>query len=67
MLGAILQHRMSHQLPTFFSSNFDPDELKHHFTYSQRGEKEEVKAARLMERVLYLATPVRLDGKNRRQ
>ncbi|AJO19472.1 MULTISPECIES: primosomal protein DnaI [Bacillus] len=66
VLGAILQHRMSHQLPTFFSSNFDPDELKHHFTYSQRGEKEEVKAARLMERVLYLATPVRLDGKNRR-
>ncbi|PAE05545.1 primosomal protein DnaI [Bacillus paralicheniformis] len=67
VLGAILQHRMSHQLPTFFSSNFDPDELKHHFTYSQRGEKEDVKAARLMERVLYLATPVRLDGKNRRQ
>ena len=67
VLGAILQHRMSQQLPTFFSSNFDPDELKHHFTYSQRGEKEEVKAARLMERVLYLATPVRLDGKNRRQ
>ncbi|QEO08218.1 primosomal protein DnaI [Bacillus paralicheniformis] len=67
VLGAILQHRMSHQLPTFFSSNFNPDELKHHFTYSQRGEKEEVKAARLMERVLYLATPVRLDGKNRRQ
>lgn len=67
VLGAILQHRMSHKLPTFFSSNFDPDELKHHFTYSQRGEKEEVKAARLMERVLYLATPVRLDGKNRRQ
>lgn len=67
VLGVILQHRMSQQLPTFFSSNFDPDELKHHFTYSQRGEKEEVKAARLMERVLYLATPVRLDGKNRRQ
>ncbi|MEH6975390.1 primosomal protein DnaI, partial [Bacillus sp. JJ675] len=35
--------------------------------YSQRGEKEDVKAARLMERVLYLATPIRLDGKNRRQ
>ncbi|MEC1262829.1 primosomal protein DnaI [Bacillus swezeyi] len=67
VLGTILQHRMSQQLPTFFSSNFDPKELKHHFTYSQRGEKEEVKAARLMERVLYLATPVRLDGKNRRQ
>ncbi|KKB74892.1 MULTISPECIES: primosomal protein DnaI [Bacillus] len=67
VIGTILQHRMAQQLPTFFSSNFDPDELKHHFTYSQRGEKEDVKAARLMERVLYLATPIRLDGKNRRQ
>ncbi|MDA1477570.1 primosomal protein DnaI [Bacillus changyiensis] len=67
VLGTILQHRMSLQLPTFFSSNFSPDDLKHHFTYSQRGEKEDVKAARLMERVLYLATPVRLDGNNRRK
>ena len=66
-IGTVLQHRMSQQLPTFFSSNFSPDELKHHFTYSQRGEKEEVKAARLMERILYLASPVRLDGENRRR
>ncbi|MEC3838908.1 primosomal protein DnaI [Bacillus amyloliquefaciens] len=67
VIGTVLQHRMSQQLPTFFSSNFSPDELKHHFTYSQRGEKEEVKAARLMERILYLASPVRLDGENRRR
>ncbi|MBY4604934.1 MULTISPECIES: primosomal protein DnaI [Bacillus] len=66
VIGTVLQHRMSQQLPTFFSSNFSPDELKHHFTYSQRGEKEEVKAARLMERILYLAAPIRLDGENRR-
>ncbi|MBA5711815.1 primosomal protein DnaI [Bacillus velezensis] len=67
VIGTVLQHRMSQQRPTFFSSNFSPDELKHHFTYSQRGEKEEVKAARLMERILYLASPVRLDGENRRR
>lgn len=66
VIGTVLQHRMSQQLPTFFSSNFSPDELKHHFTYSQRGEKEEVKAARLMERILFLASPIRLDGENRR-
>ncbi len=29
VIGTVLQHRMS-QLPTFFSSNFSPDELKHH-------------------------------------
>ncbi|MBP1083324.1 primosomal protein DnaI [Bacillus capparidis] len=67
VFGTILQHRMSQQLPTFFSSNFTPDELEHHFTYSQRGEKEGVKAARLMERILYLAQPVKLDGENRRK
>lgn len=66
VFGTILQHRMSQQLPTFFSSNFTPDELEHHFTYSQRGEKEGVKAARLMERILYLAQPVKLEGENRR-
>ncbi|MDQ0817971.1 primosomal protein DnaI [Bacillus pumilus] len=66
LLGTILQYRMAEQLPTFFSSNFSPSELKHHFTYSQRGEKEEVKAARLMERILYLAEAVLLEGENRR-
>ncbi len=39
VIGTVLQHRMSQQLPTFFSSNFSPDELKHHFTYSQREKK----------------------------
>ncbi|BBP91450.1 hypothetical protein BsIDN1_50680 [Bacillus safensis] len=39
LLGTILQYRMAEQLPTFFSSNFSPNELKHHFTYSQRGKK----------------------------
>ncbi|MFS0654618.1 primosomal protein DnaI [Bacillus sp. 179-C3.3 HS] len=66
LIGTILQYRMAEQLPTFFSSNFSLSELKHHFTYSQRGEKEEVKAARLMERIMYLAEPVLLEGENRR-
>ncbi|HSP22368.1 MAG TPA: primosomal protein DnaI, partial [Planococcus sp. (in: firmicutes)] len=33
---------------------------------SQRGEKEDLKAARVMERIRALTTPVKLDGKNRR-
>lgn len=66
VLGPILQYRMLQNLPTFFSSNFDFDELEHHLAYSQRGEEEKMKARRIMERIKYLAEPVRLDGPNRR-
>ncbi|WP_044893438.1 primosomal protein DnaI [Bacillus alveayuensis] len=66
ILGTILQFRMLENLPTFFTSNFNFDELKYHLTYSQRGEMEELKALRIMERIKYLATPVQLKGKNRR-
>ncbi|MBS4194961.1 primosomal protein DnaI [Lederbergia citri] len=66
VLGSILQFRMHEQLPTFFSSNFDFAGLEHHLTYSQRGEEEKMKAARIMERIKYLSIPVRVDGPNRR-
>lgn len=66
VLGTILQYRMAEQLPTFFTSNFSYKELEHHLTYSQRGEKEVVKAARIMERVRMISTPVQLGGDNRR-
>lgn len=66
ILGSILQFRMQENLPTFFSSNFDLDALQHHLTYSQRGEEEKMKAARIMERIKYLSTPIRIDGPNRR-
>nr|WP_280518727.1 primosomal protein DnaI [Lederbergia wuyishanensis] len=66
VLGSILQFRMHEQLPTFFSSNFDYAGLEHHLTYSQRGEEEKIKAARIMERIKYLSIPVKLDGPNRR-
>jgi len=66
ILGTILQFRMLENLPTFFTSNLSLDELKHHLTYSQRGEVEELKAVRVLERIKYLATPVKMKGKNRR-
>lgn len=67
ILGTILQFRMHEHLPTFFTSNFNFEELEHHLTFSQRGEQEEMKAKRIMERIRYLAAPVKLTGKNRRQ
>jgi len=66
ILGPILQFRMLDNLPTFFTSNYDFQGLEHHLTYSQRGEEEKLKARRVMERIKYLAEPVRVTGKNRR-
>jgi len=66
VLGTILQFRMLENLPTFFSSNLNLDELQHHFTYTQRGEEEEIKAARVMERIKSLATPIEVKGENKR-
>ncbi|RFU70721.1 primosomal protein DnaI [Peribacillus saganii] len=66
VLGPILQFRMLENLPTFFTSNFNFDGLQTHLTVSQRGEREEVKAARIMERIKYLAEPLQLGGENRR-
>ena len=66
VLGPILQYRMLEKLPTFFTSNFNLEDLEHHLTYTQRGEEEKVKAGRIMERIQYLAEPVKLDGPNRR-
>ena len=67
VLGTVLQFRMAEKLPTFFTSNLSYKELEHHLTYSQRGEKEVVKAARLMERIRTVSTPIELFGKNRRE
>jgi len=66
VLGTILHYRMAERLPTFMTSNFSYSELQHHLTYSQRGEKEDLKAARVMERIRALTIPVKMDGRNRR-
>lgn len=67
VLGPILQFRMLEKLPTFFTSNFNLNELEHHLTYSQRGEEEKLKAARIIERIKFLAEPVPIDGSNKRK
>jgi primosomal protein DnaI len=64
VIGTILHYRMSEKLPTFFTSNFTMEELEHHLAYTQRGEKEVVKAARIMERIRTMSVPIRLSGKN---
>jgi primosomal protein DnaI len=66
ILGTILQYRMLENYPTFFSSNFNLKQLQHHLAFSQRGEEEPVKAARIMERIKHMAIPIELIGRNRR-
>lgn len=67
IIGTILHYRMSEQLPTFITSNFDYDELEHHLAQSKAGDIEVVKAARIMERIRALTDPIKMAGKNRRK
>ncbi|HBB5200655.1 TPA: primosomal protein DnaI [Listeria monocytogenes] len=66
VLGAILQFRMQEELPTFFSSNYNMDQLENHLMFAQNGTEEKLKTRRIMERVRYLSKEVNLEGKNRR-
>ena len=63
VIGPLLHYRMVHELPTFFSSNFDYSELEHHLAMTRDGE-EKTKAARIIERVKSLSTPYFLSGEN---
>lgn len=66
ILATILHYRMSEQLPTFITSNFDYDGLEYHLAQSQKGDNEPVKAARIMERIKSITEPVAMTGHNRR-
>lgn len=68
ILGVILEYRMQNELTTFFTSNFSMDLLeKQHLALDNRGESNnEVKAARLMQRIKYLSKPVMITGDNLR-
>ncbi|MCK8638415.1 primosomal protein DnaI [Fructobacillus fructosus] len=65
VLGVILEYRMQHELTTCFTSNFDLDSLEKYLAQTREGQ-EPGKAARLMQRVLYLSRPVAMAGRNRR-
>jgi len=66
ILGRILNHRMMHELSTFFTSNFSFAQLQSHYEQTTRNEYEPVKATRILERIKALAVPVELIGKNYR-
>ena len=66
ILQVILQYRMQEDLTTFFTSNFNFEELEQHFAKGKHGNDETWEARRVMERIRYLAEETRLEGVNRR-
>lgn len=66
ILGVILEYRMQNELATFFTSNFDMQQLQHQHLTETRQSIEPVKAERLMQRVRFLAREVLMGGENRR-
>lgn len=66
ILGTILHYRMSEELPTFITSNFDYSGLENHLSQTQKGDNEPMKAARIMERIKAVTIPIQMDGVNRR-
>lgn len=67
VLLPIINARLNNNKTTYFSSNFTLADLEQHFTQTQYGEKEPLKAKRMMERITALSTYVELLGENRRR
>lgn len=66
VLGTILQYRMTENLPTFFTSNLNLNELEEHLSITGKNE-DKVKARRIIERIKCLSQDIELIGKSRRK
>lgn len=66
VLGTILQYRMEHKLPTFFTSNMSVSDLEVHLS-SSGTQKDHVKARRIIERIRQLSEEKELISENRRK
>ena len=65
VLLPILNARYEANLPTWFTSNCDIASLRVHYSFS-RGKQEELKAARIIERITSMCTVAVLTGEDRR-
>ena len=63
ILGTILQSRMNNYKTTFFTSNFNIDELEKHL----EGNNEKVKASRIIERIKVLTDDIEIQSESRRK
>ena len=65
VLGGLLQSRMDNDKTTFFTSNYNLEELEQHLSETNSG-IDKVKARRIIERVKQLTVSISLVGENRR-
>ncbi len=63
ILGTLLQSRMNNYKTTFFTSNFNINELENHLSNNL----EHVKASRIIERIKVLTDDIEIQGENRRK
>lgn len=66
VLGSILQYRMMENLPVFFTSNYTMAQLEQILATSTKNGVEQVKAGRIMERIMQVSKEVKVGGENRR-
>lgn len=66
VLGSILQYRMMERLPVFFTSNYTLEELEKHLMTNNRGDVDQLKAGRIIERIKQVSSPIAVLGQNRR-
>lgn len=66
ILGTILQTRMNREMPTFFTSNLNINELEKVLGLTKEYE-DQVKAKRIIERIKYLTDDIELLGNNYRE
>lgn len=65
VLGSLLQSRMDNGRITFFTSNFNLEELESHLSMTAIT-IDKIKARRIIERIKQLCTPISLIGENKR-
>ncbi|MGN1343354.1 MAG: ATP-binding protein [Traorella sp.] len=66
ILMPLLNERMEKMKKTYFTSNYDFNELEEHFSIDSKGHIDKIKANRLMERIKAVSQEKSLKGINRR-
>lgn len=66
ILLPLLNARYESQKPTWFTSNCDLETLLIHFRFSSKGNDDELKASRILERIQAMSQTKALTGKDRR-
>ena len=66
ILLPVLDYRCANEKRTIFTSNLDLDQLEVKLAYNRSGQRDEIKAGRILSRIKALATRVEVNGPDRR-